>query len=324
MMSEASSTCNFLEINSVDEYLKHLSTLFSEKLEYKILSESPFEFSCKFLKFEDIEIIKRKTSFSSFFKVKHSENLILFDFPIDDESFIYNGALCDSKNQLCCAKRTQISGIFPKGERFILSIAEKKLEEYIFNKHNCALSINIIEQNFNKYEVSLEDKNKLTRLLLKEFNKIEEKYKCGEINQSFINKMEDNILSALSTYIVNQQNNGKYINTKNRDRVLFRALEYISESDLSRLTLPELEENIHASVRTIEYTFKTRLGISPKKYITITRLNRVRRELLLADADEVSINDIINKYNIVNKGRFNTDYYSFFKEFPIETLNKNI
>ena len=106
---------------------------------------------------------------------------------------------------------------------------------------------------------------------------------------------------------------------------MFRALEYISETeDLSRLSLPKLEENLHASVRTIEYAFKSRLGISPKRYINIVRLNRIRRDLLLANAESTSDKEIMTQYNIVHKAQFNTDYYSFFNEYPIETLNKTI
>jgi AraC-like DNA-binding protein len=321
MMSIDSPVFKFGEISSVDEYLKYLSTLFSEELEFKILSESPFYFSCKLAKFSDLELIKRRTSFVSFFKVKHIEDVLIFDFPIDDKSFICNGALCDNKKQICCGKGSQVCGIFPKSERLILMVSEEILKKYL--KENNFLDFDMIEQNFNKYEVSAESKNKVTEILLNEFDKLERLNNQSKIESSLVLDSKDRILRVLSNYIV-EHKSGKYINTKNRDRVLFRALEYISEADINDLTLSKLEENVHASVRTIEYAFKTRLGISPKKYIIIARLNHIRRELLLANANDVSINEVINKYNIANKGRFNTDYYCFFNEYPIETLNKNI
>ena len=313
---------NFGELNTVDEYLKYLSTLLSQELKHKVISESHLRFSCKFVEFNDVELIKRKASFVSFYKVKHIEDVLLFDFPIDEQSFICNGALFDNRKQICCGKGSQLCGIFPKSERLLLSVSEKIMTEYL--KGSDISDVHAIEQNFNKYEVAIESKNKITTFLLEEFNKLEQLNSLGEIDNSVISNSRDRIMSALTTYVVEQKKNGKIINTKNRDRVLFRSLEYISESDLNELTLSKLEKKVHASIRTIEYAFKTRLGISPKKYIIIAKLNRIRKELVLADANNKSINDVINKYNIVNMGRFNTDYYCFFNEYPIETLNKSI
>lgn len=62
-------------------------------------------------------------------------------------------------------------------------------------------------------------------------------------------------------------------------------MKSISNADIEKLSLADIAKNNHASLRTIEYAFKSRIGITPKKFIIIERLNRVRRELLDADPD---------------------------------------
>ncbi|PHS38734.1 MAG: hypothetical protein COB07_07870 [Sulfurovum sp.] len=87
--------------------------------------------------------------------------------------------------------------------------------------------------------------------------------------------------------------------------------------DMSMITK---KVNIRAS--QLYNSFKKEYGISPKKYLQMLRFNAIRKELLLADPNSVSIRSIAKKYHILHMGHFAADYKQLFGETPSRTLNR--
>jgi len=74
------------------------------------------------------------------------------------------------------------------------------------------------------------------------------------------------------------------------------------------------------SKRTLQYAFKERFGIPPNVYVRRWKLNSVRRLILQADPEEVTISQIATNLGFSHLGQFSTDYRKLFAELPSTTL----
>jgi AraC family transcriptional regulator, ethanolamine operon transcriptional activator len=73
------------------------------------------------------------------------------------------------------------------------------------------------------------------------------------------------------------------------------------------------------SLRTLEYTCKTLLGVSPQRYLTCLRLHGARRDIR-ALAGSSSVMEIAFKWGFSHLGRFSIAYRELFGEPPSRTM----
>ena len=106
-----------------------------------------------------------------------------------------------------------------------------------------------------------------------------------------------------------------------KERSFNRALDVIESRLDSPLTVADLALNAGASRRTLEYTFRDKLDVSPKTFINSQRLIRARRDLRNRD-DEQPIADIANRWGFWHLGQFARDYRRSFGERPSETSRR--
>ena len=104
-----------------------------------------------------------------------------------------------------------------------------------------------------------------------------------------------------------------------RSRVARQALALIVEASDAPLTVREVCRSVGVCERTLRYAFQEQLGVSPKQYLQLVRLDRVRRDLRLA-APSIKIADIANRWGFWHMGQFAADYRRQFGELPSETL----
>lgn len=88
------------------------------------------------------------------------------------------------------------------------------------------------------------------------------------------------------------------------------------------VTITQLCDIANVSRRTLQYSFETVLGISPLQYLRVSRLNGVRRRLILSDQQE-SIADIAAQWGFWHLSQFAKDYKQLFGELPSQTQKKN-
>ncbi|MCP4405581.1 MAG: helix-turn-helix domain-containing protein [bacterium] len=74
------------------------------------------------------------------------------------------------------------------------------------------------------------------------------------------------------------------------------------------------------SKRTLQYAFLEHFGVSPKRYLQIYRLNRVRSILKKRDPNSVAVADVANRWGFWHMGQFAKDYRKLFGELPSSTL----
>jgi AraC family transcriptional regulator, ethanolamine operon transcriptional activator len=74
------------------------------------------------------------------------------------------------------------------------------------------------------------------------------------------------------------------------------------------------------SERTLQYSFKAQLGVSPNTYLRIFRLNRVRNLLRHPSHAGITVTEAAMHWHFWHLGRFSRDYTALFGESPSSTL----
>jgi AraC family ethanolamine operon transcriptional activator len=103
--------------------------------------------------------------------------------------------------------------------------------------------------------------------------------------------------------------------TSNRARVLRRALEFLDAYPREPLTVEQLCLASASSFSTLERAFKDHFGVSPKRYLMLSRFSGVRRSLLGRENTR-SITDVANEWGFWHMGKFAADYKRFFGQLP--------
>lgn len=128
-----------------------------------------------------------------------------------------------------------------------------------------------------------------------------------------------NILESLPTAVLNRPK----ASTSKKSRILKFLNEYIEAHLDEHITLLDLCSVAKASPRTVQRTFNSRFGVTPKEYIQAQRLNQVHRDLLEAKSRRGKVSDIANRWGFWHMGQFASDYRRFYGELPSETLTKS-
>ncbi|MEP1470996.1 MAG: AraC family transcriptional regulator [Halieaceae bacterium] len=110
----------------------------------------------------------------------------------------------------------------------------------------------------------------------------------------------------------------KRIPVRNRERALMRALDYIENHPKEALTVEALCAAAATSLSTLERGFRERFSISPKRYLTVQRLNQVQ-SALVNNSDGRSITDIAGEWGFWHTSQFAADYKALFGYRPSET-----
>ncbi len=108
-----------------------------------------------------------------------------------------------------------------------------------------------------------------------------------------------------------------------RTRIARRAEEYMLAHLEKSPTMLELCRELDVSERGLQYAFRERFGISPKRYLKTQRLNLVRRELKSAGADWTTVRALAKKLGFTHPGEFAADYLRQFGELPSATRRRS-
>lgn len=112
----------------------------------------------------------------------------------------------------------------------------------------------------------------------------------------------------------------KHINKPTRLAIVNRALSYIHKDSSLKMTVPEVAEVSFCCARSLEYAFKSILKMTPKQYLIKRRLQLIHS--ILKNQSDIPISEIVEKFGIVNQGRFAQDYLKFYNEYPHETRGR--
>lgn len=132
----------------------------------------------------------------------------------------------------------------------------------------------------------------------------------------------DVIMMALLESLENSQPvKSEAVSFLRRQQLVEQVKDYLRQHQDSAVTINDLCTLCHVSRRTLQYSFETILGISPLRYLRLSRLNGARRELLTSE--KKSIADIAAKWGFWHLSQFTQDYKQLFNELPSVTLGKS-
>jgi AraC-like DNA-binding protein len=94
----------------------------------------------------------------------------------------------------------------------------------------------------------------------------------------------------------------------------------IEHSGDQPIYIPELCREVGTSERTLRMASHEHLGMGPKRYLLLRRMNMVRRALLEGNSPSVTVTEIATRYGFWQFGRLAVEYQALFGEAPSTTL----
>ncbi|PLX98814.1 MAG: hypothetical protein C0623_11210 [Desulfuromonas sp.] len=109
--------------------------------------------------------------------------------------------------------------------------------------------------------------------------------------------------------------------TTNNIGIVESAEAYLNRLEMEAISVLDLAKELGVSIRKLQYAFRDILGITPKRYLQIRRLNLVRKQLILKP--DKTITEHASKAGFWHMAQFTKDYKAMFGESPRETLDKH-
>ncbi len=138
-------------------------------------------------------------------------------------------------------------------------------------------------------------------------------------NPDEIEVMEKKIIEAIKYSFAGQTGEGCHLTEGEKSALEIRT--FLLNSLEETMTIQSIVERFQISDKTLQNSFMSLFGITPKRFINLLKLNRAHEDLLCADGKTPNISDIATKWGFSHFGRFAKDYKDLFGVLPSETLN---
>jgi len=102
--------------------------------------------------------------------------------------------------------------------------------------------------------------------------------------------------------------------------IIARFEEFLTANSGRPLYLTEICAGIGVAERTLRGACEEHLGMGPIRFLTLRRMNLVRRALLEADPSKSTVTRVVTDHGFWELGRFSVSYRALFGESPSETL----
>ncbi len=119
-----------------------------------------------------------------------------------------------------------------------------------------------------------------------------------------------------------------FMNSKNKTRIndhkrwVKKAIDLVKGNSNHHYSVSNLASACGISPRALQASFKKHLGITPKKYLTYSRLKNIRHRILMDHQPQIS--NIAAEHGVVHFGNFSKEYHLLYGEKPSDTLKNNI
>ncbi len=105
-----------------------------------------------------------------------------------------------------------------------------------------------------------------------------------------------------------------------KPETLRRAAAYIDSNAHSDITLADIASAVHVTTRTVQYMFRRHMDMSPMEYLRRVRMDHAHRQLLSADPETTSVQQIAAQWGFAHPGRFSALYRKTYGRNPSDTL----
>jgi AraC-like DNA-binding protein len=107
---------------------------------------------------------------------------------------------------------------------------------------------------------------------------------------------------------------------RRHDTIMRRFYAAIAEHPGEALYIPDICAALGVPQRTLNVCCHESLGVGPKRYLLLRRMNLARQALHLADAARTTVTQIAADFGFWSFGRFAVEYRELFGETPSATL----
>lgn len=107
-----------------------------------------------------------------------------------------------------------------------------------------------------------------------------------------------------------------------RDMLFMEIRAYMHTHLYENITIEKIAKKFKFSERSLRNYFKEELHTSPKQYLTVLRLTKIRDELKAQKMEKGLVEKTARRFGFQHMGQFSKAYKEFFGELPSETLKK--
>ena len=122
--------------------------------------------------------------------------------------------------------------------------------------------------------------------------------------------------------VASDRNGERMIGPSQRQALVNRARDFVAAHPDDVLSVAQIAQGVGVTTRMLEYSFADIMGMSPKEYLRMIRLNAARRALRGADPRHTTIAEIAMDHGFWHLGRFSTYYFQMYGEKPSDTLKR--
>lgn len=138
-------------------------------------------------------------------------------------------------------------------------------------------------------------------------------------NTDKLKETEGRIIKAIKCSFEGQT--GETCHLTEGEKTALEVRSFLLNSLEETMFVQSIVEQFNVSEKTLQNSFRSLFGISPKHFINLLKLNRAHEDLQLSNAQETNVSDIATKWGFSHFGRFAKEYKRLFGVLPSETLN---
>lgn len=292
----------------------HAGNLTNWRQEYDQISDGAFYGRIDEYAFDRLQIFREHTSQSLRQQCNVWDNSLWLGIPAADRTCRINGLPVQSNEVMCRPGSCDFELITPHDFDILGIVVDRQMLEQAAQIHGVLLHQTRLEQpRLRLTEQTMRDlRYVLDRLLRSENTLI-----ATRLAQDVV------VMALLEVLQLHQPNSEQPPSYAHRKAVVDRVKAHIAQHGDTPVTMTELCALAHVSRRTLQYSFETIVGISPLRFLRITRLNQVRRALRAADS-RVTVTTLATQWGFLHPGQFAHDYRQLFGECPSETLRRPV
>ncbi|THF63208.1 MAG: helix-turn-helix domain-containing protein [Methylophaga nitratireducenticrescens] len=305
---EAVSKWCVMEANDADEQAHNLKDW---QQQYDQISNGRFYGKIEEVMFESIHAFREHTSQTVRQQCNVWPNAIWLGFSADDKSCRINGHHVSSDHLMIRPGSTQFELVTPEQFNIFGIVINQDTLKEVARLHGIELDISLFHSPLRVWH---SEKLKSLRYLLNDVLKPQP--------DNLIRHHQEDILMMAVLEILQQ--NDQEIHEKpsfvKRRAVVQKVTAYLDARSDKPITITDMCALAYVSRRTLQYCFEDVLGISPLRYLRISRLNAVRRVLTTGLKEDETISMVAQKWGFFHAGQFTHDYTSLFGENPSVTV----
>ena len=296
---------------------QHAHNLTNWQQQYDQVSAGKFYGQLVELQFDGLQVFQEHTSQALRQTCNTWDQSLWLGIPVDEnQSSKINGLSIEKNNIMCRPGNHQFELITPHSFDIYGLVVEQEKIQAMAASHNIAIDWNNLYQ-----QGRLTLPTKTITALRFVLNNLLSANAMNNSHQRPAKLQHDVIMMALLESLENAQPvKSESLSFFRRQQIVEQVKDYLHVHQDSAVTINDLCTLSHVSRRTLQYSFETILGISPLRYLRLSRLNGVRRELLANQKE--SIADIAAKWGFWHLSQFTQDYKQLFNELPSVTLGK--